>query len=82
MLQLMHFSGSFIPRACGELSPLAFVPRVPLELLVSPDPLPCSQGPPGWLYSEKQLRGRVQAQQVTLPSEGKVNCLPAPQILT
>lgn len=79
MLQLVHFSGSFIPQACGELSPLVFVPRVPLELPVSPAPLPCSQGAPGWLNSEKQLRGRVQAQ---LPSEEKVNCLAASQILT
>lgn len=82
MLQVVHFPGSFIPHACGEVCPLASVPQVPLELLVSPDPLPWSQGAPGWLYSEKELRGRVQAQQVTLPSEGKVNCLPASQILT
>lgn len=81
-LKAVHFSGTFIPHACGEVSPLAFVPQVPLELLVSPDPLLWSQGAPGWLYSEKELRGRVQAQQVTLPIEGKVNCLSASQILT
>lgn len=52
---------------------------------MSPEPLPQSQGALGWLYSEKELRGGVQAQQVTevtLPSEGKVNSLPASQILT
>lgn len=82
MLQAVHFSGSLIPHVCGEVSPLASVPRVPLELPVSPAPLPQSQGALGWLYSEKELRERVQAQQVTHPSEGKVNCLPASQILS